>query len=51
MAAQYQLLAGQGFSWDELWKLNAQTLDATFLTPAEKAEYRREWEDFAATLG
>jgi adenosine deaminase len=50
MAAQYQLLADQGFTWDELWQLNAQTLDATFLSPAEKAEYRREWEDFAATL-
>jgi adenosine deaminase len=51
MAAQYQLLADQGFTWDELWKLNAQTLDATFLSPAEKAEYRIEWEDFAASLG
>ena len=51
MAAQYQLLADQGFTWDELWKLNAQTLDATFLSPTEKAAYRREWEDFAASLG
>ena len=51
MAAQYRLLSGQGFTWDELWKLNTQTLDATFLTPAEKAEYRREWEDFANSLG
>ena len=51
MAAQYQLLADQGFSWDELWKLNNQTLEATFLSDAEKAEYRREWEDFAASLG
>jgi adenosine deaminase len=51
MAAQYQLLADQGFSWDELWKLNHQTLEATFLSDAEKAEYRREWEDFAASLG
>jgi adenosine deaminase len=50
MAAQYQLLADQGFSWDELWKLNNQTLEATFLDDSEKAEYRREWEDFAATL-
>jgi len=51
MAAQYSLLADQGFSWDELWQLNAQTLDATFLSGAEKADYRREWEDFAAALG
>jgi len=51
MAAQYRLLSDQGFSWDELWKLNRQTLDATFLSDAEKAEYGREWEDFAASLG
>jgi adenosine deaminase len=50
MASQYNLLAKQGFTWDECWKLNEQTLDATFLTSAEKAEYRREWEDFAASL-
>jgi adenosine deaminase len=50
MAAQYNLLVKQGFTWDECWKLNEQTLDATFLTPAEKAEYRREWQDFAASL-
>jgi adenosine deaminase len=51
MAAQYSLLAGQGFTWDELWKLSTATLDATFLSDAEKAGYRREWEDFAASLG
>ncbi len=51
LAAQYALLAEQGFSWDELWKLNTQTLDSTFLSAAEKAAYRREWEDFAASLG
>lgn len=50
LAAQYSVLAGQGFSWDELWKLNTATLDATFLNPAEKAVYRKEWEDFAASL-
>jgi adenosine deaminase len=51
LAAQYQLLADQGFSWDELWKLNTATLDATFLSDAEKATYKREWDDFAASLG
>jgi len=50
LAAQYELLAGQGFTWDELWKLNAATLDATFLSDAEKANYKREWDDFAASL-
>jgi adenosine deaminase len=50
LAAQYQLLADQGFSWDELWNLNTATLDATFLSDAEKATYKREWDDFAASL-
>src|SRR5580658_8984233 len=27
LAAQYSLLASQGFSWDELWQLSTQTLD------------------------
>jgi adenosine deaminase len=51
LAAQYSVLASQGFSWDELWQLSTQTLDATFLSDAEKAAYRREWDDFAASLG
>jgi len=51
LAAQYAVLAEQGFSWEELWKLNIETLDSTFLSAAEKADYRREWEDFAASLG
>ena len=51
LSAQYGVLAEQGFSWEELWKLNLQTLDSTFLSPAEKAVFRKEWEDFAASLG
>lgn len=51
LAGQYAVLASQGFSWEELWQLNAATLDATFLSAAEKAAYRREWEDFANSLG
>lgn len=43
---EYALLAGQGFSWDELWKLNLNTLEATFLSEDEKAAYRREWLSF-----
>ena len=50
MAAQYELLTAQGFTWDELWKLNRATLDGTFLTAAEKAVYGREWDDFEASL-
>jgi adenosine deaminase len=50
LAAQYTLLSQQGFSWDELWALNCATLDATFLSEAEKAAYRREWEAFRTSL-
>jgi adenosine deaminase len=50
LAAQYALLAEQGFTWDELWRLNVQTLEATFLGEAGKAAYRREWEAFASTV-
>jgi adenosine deaminase len=50
LAAQYAVLAHQGFSWDELWALNCATLDATFLADDEKAAYRREWEAFRSAL-
>lgn len=43
LTRQYHFLAEQGFSWDELKKLNADTLDATFLDEGKKNEYRREW--------
>lgn len=48
LAAQYALLAEQGFSRDELRQLNLAPLDATFLSDSEKAAYRREWEAFVA---
>jgi adenosine deaminase len=51
LAAQYALLAQQGFSWQELWALNCATLDATFLGAEEKAAYQREWEAFRSSLG
>jgi adenosine deaminase len=41
---EYEMLAGQGFSWDELWRLNLNTLEACFLDAAEKAAYRDEWQ-------
>lgn len=44
---EYALLAGQGFTWQELWQLNLNTLEATFLSEEEKAKYRREWQSFA----
>jgi adenosine deaminase len=48
LAAQYALLAAQGFDWSELLALSRQTLDATFLAADEKAAYHREWDRFAA---
>jgi adenosine deaminase len=50
LAAQYGVLAQQGFTWDELWALNCATLDATFLDGDQKAAYRREWEAFRTSL-
>jgi len=43
---EYMTLASQGFSWHELWRLNLNTLEATFLSEAEKAKYRVVWEKF-----
>jgi len=43
---EYLILASQGFSWDELWQLNLNTLEATFLNETDKASYRTEWERF-----
>lgn len=41
---EYLTLATQGFSWDELWQLNLNTLEATFLSQTEKENYRKEWQ-------
>ncbi|MDX2270486.1 MAG: adenosine deaminase [Cyanobacteriota bacterium] len=46
---EYLTLAKQGFSWEELWQLNLNTLEATFLGEAEKGKYRVEWEKFIRT--
>ena len=43
---EYLTLASQGFSWEELWRLNVNTLEATFLGDVEKGGYGREWEPF-----
>lgn len=47
---EYMCLARQGLGFAELWELNRQTLEATFLAPEEKARLRAEWEAFAAPL-
>ncbi|MCP4363229.1 MAG: adenosine deaminase, partial [Chloroflexi bacterium] len=42
----YLLLARQGFSWDELWQLNLNAIEAGFLTEEEKVDYHAEWQAF-----
>jgi len=48
LTSEYVLLAGQGFSWDELWQLNLNALEASFLSDEVKAIYRAEWQTFAS---
>lgn len=43
---EYETLAEQGFSWDELWDLNLNTLDATFLSDADKRALREQFGRF-----
>jgi adenosine deaminase len=47
LTAEYRLLAAQGFSWDELWRLSLNGLEAAFLEEGERTLLRREWESFA----
>jgi len=44
---EYRLLAQQGFSWEELWQINLNGLEASFLTQEEKSNYRLEWKKFS----
>jgi adenosine deaminase len=46
----YLTLAGQGFTWEELWRLNRNTLEASFLSDQEKEAYRVEWQAFAERI-
>jgi adenosine deaminase len=43
---EYLTLACQGFTWDELWKLNLKTLDASFLPDKDKSNFKNEWNLF-----
>lgn len=45
---EYVTLAAQEFSWEELWQLNLNTLEAAFLDESEKAKYISEWQQFSA---
>lgn len=48
LTSEYMLLARQGFSWDELWQLNLNALEAGFLSDEAKAIYRAQWQTFAS---
>jgi adenosine deaminase len=48
LTQEYLLLARQGFSWAELWRLNTNAIDASFLAPDEKAAMHAEWDAWAA---
>lgn len=47
---EYLTLAAQGFTWEELWQLNLNTLEATFLPELDKAVYRTEWQAFLDSI-
>jgi adenosine deaminase len=48
---EYLRLAGQGFTWSELWRLNRAALTAAFLTPAERAAYEARYDVWARAEG
>lgn len=43
---EYLTLASQGFTCTELWQLNLNTLNASFLSAAEKTLYLQQWQEF-----
>lgn len=48
---EYHTLARQGFTWPELWQLNLNTLEASFLPDDEKAALRHQWQQFFQNIG
>lgn len=45
---EYLFLAGEGMSWETLWQLNQNAIDAAFLDDAGKGRLREQWAAFAA---
>lgn len=43
---EYATLFAQGFTWDELWQLNQNALESSFLPECEKIAYREQWHSF-----
>lgn len=48
---EYLLLAKQGFTWDELWRINTNAIEVSFLDEPAKARCRAEWGEFLETTG
>ena len=51
LTTEYETLARQGFTWPELWQLNLNTLEASFLPEVEKAAFRQQWQQFRQSVG
>ncbi len=43
---EYLYLAGEGMPWADLWRLNRNTLEATFLPTPAKQALRERWDAF-----
>jgi len=50
LAREYLLLADQGFSWDELVRLNRNALEGAFMTREEREGYRGMLDGFLEGL-
>ncbi|HTV72179.1 MAG TPA: adenosine deaminase [Candidatus Acidoferrales bacterium] len=46
LTREYETLAEQGFTWDEIWAINHGAIDATFAGEAEKLALRAIYSDF-----
>ena len=51
LTQEYLTLARQGFTWPELWQLNLNALESSFLPEAEKAVFHQQWQQFLRRLG
>ena len=46
LTKEYRLLAQQGFSWEEIWQLNLNSIEASFPSEEEKEGFRKTWQGF-----
>jgi adenosine deaminase len=50
LTREYETLAEQGFTWDEIWALNLGAIEASFASETEKSALYAMWNDFHAKL-